>query len=230
MDGGERMLKKILWRVSKSFLRFIITLIIIVLISSIPTLYVFEYEYQRVIRMDISASNYVSSVKDYFIQISQGDLGSYVYTGKSSIYADTPEFKRPISKDILSYYKTTVTTFIPALFFGITFGIAGAFLTLLLRQKWRKIPHLFSFILVSIPDFFVVLLIQFTVIWIYKKTGVRIANVATGGSQEAVFLPIFTLSLFPFAYVYRTTLNSFEDILSNTYVQTAYSKGLDRLI
>lgn len=211
----------------KSIIRLIITFTIIVIISFIPTIYEFEYEYRRISDLNISTDNYVVALKDYFKQVSQGDLGSYSYTARG-LYGDSTEFGRPISTDIFMYFKTTATTFIPALFFGITLGISAAFLTLLLKQKWRKIPNLLSFLLVAIPDFFMVLLLQFAVIWIYKETGVRIANVATGGSQVAVFLPIFTLMLFPFAYVYRTTINSFDDVLTNTYVQTAYSKGLDK--
>lgn len=216
-------------RLLKSLARLVITFILIIMISFIPTIYEYEYQYYRIVGMDISTSNYFSSIKAYFNQLLDGELGTYTLSSnRYGLYGENPQAQRAISSEVLLYFKTTVKTFIPALTLGLIFGIFMAYVTLLMKSRWRKIPHLFSFLLVAIPDFFLVLILQFTIIYIYKKTGVKLFNVATGGSQEAVFLPIFTLSLFPFAYFYRTTLNSFEDIMANRYIQTAYAKGLKK--
>lgn len=82
------------------------------------------------------------------------------------------------------------------------------------------------FVLVeSIPDLMLILLLQFVVILIYKKTGIKIARVVTT-SQEAILLPVICLSVPISFYITKVLINYIEEELEKHYVILAKSKGL----
>lgn len=212
-------------RIGKSFLRLLVSIILIVLISFIPSIYqitvdIWDYN------LELNPSEYTDNIKLYFTNlVDNNNIGYYGdFWGHNS-----KQIKREISWDIFYYFKITFFTFIPGLVLGITLGITAVFFTLLLNQKWKKIIEFFSFFIISLPDFFIIIMLQFLIITIYKETEIKLFAVATGGTSTAIFLPILTISIFPFFYMYRVTLNSFEDVFSNRYIQTAYSKGLSKI-
>ncbi len=209
----------------KLFLRFAITISLIIIISLLPTIYSYEFSYGRIISIDISISHFFSSIIEYFSQLFKGDFGTYGVSGHF-IYERTIE--RNIFPNILIFYKNTLIIFLGGITLGIISGISAGYLSLLLKNKWRRTVQFFSFFLIAIPDFLIIMLIQLAIIIIYKKTGIKFFSIATTANNSAILLPIITLSIFPFAYIYRTTLHSFENILSNKYILTAYSKGITK--
>lgn len=224
--GGDIVVRQ-LKMLAKTLIRILITMLFVIMIALIPSIYEYERdEIGRLSSMNINISSYFSNVGNYINQLFHGDLGSYEVSSNSRYVLGGITKMRSVSSVIFTFYKTTVIIFLSGLFLGTFFGLFSGYLTLLLRQKWRTIIQTLSFLVVAIPDFFIILILQISIIWIYKRTGIRFFAIANGGNSTALFLPIFTLSLFPFIYVFRTTINSFEEVLSNQYIQTAYSKGL----
>lgn len=222
------MPKKLKW-LRGSIIRLLVSFIIITAISFIPSMYKVSLNRYE-INFDIDTSSYIQSMQDYYGTVMKGSLGEYVLeTHSFGLWGDEQVKTRPLSKDIFKYFTNTITIFLPGLILGILFGIGAAFLTILMRQRWRIMTNFLSFLIVSLPDFFVVLVLQALVILLYKKTGFKPFAVATGGSSKAVLLPIITLAIFPFIFIYRSTINSFEEVFTNRFIHTAYAKGLNKL-
>lgn len=215
--------------VGKRFIKLLITLTLILLISFTPSLYEFGYDDNFQVKANISFSKYFSSIQTYISNLFNGSFGYYDETDITGYGFQKEDPSREINSDIFQYFRITATIFFPGLLLGLTSGLAAGFFTLLLKHRLRTIIKIFSFLLVELPDFLIIVALQLLVIAIYKKSGIRIFAVATGGTTTALFLPILTLSIFPFVYVYRLSLNSFEEILTKGYIQTAYSKGLSKI-
>ncbi|MEW9051186.1 MAG: ABC transporter permease subunit [Neobacillus sp.] len=112
---------------------------------------------------------------------------------------------------------------------GITVAIAIAFsisyLALIFFKK--KIRYLKSFLelLESIPDLIFILLLQFSVVFIYKQTGVKLAQVVTL-REEAILLPVISLSVPISFYITKVLLHYIEEELEKYYVSLARAKGM----
>ncbi|WP_027409314.1 ABC transporter permease subunit [Anoxybacteroides tepidamans] len=80
-----------------------------------------------------------------------------------------------------------------------------------------------------LPDFILILLLQLLLGFIYSKTGVKIAKVASFSTDDpAVFLPILTLTVLPLFYLVRALNEKTFEVLTEDYILTAKSKGLSK--
>lgn len=127
-------------------------------------------------------------------------------------------FKDASGYFLLSYVYLTVAAIISIIistFLGVWQGKS--------KKGWFKD---FLGLLVSIPDFILIMFVQLGVIEIYQLTGDRLVNVVAAPGQPAVFIPILTLSFIPAVYLIRTISEHTHDELSEDYVLTVRSKGL----
>jgi peptide/nickel transport system permease protein len=106
---------------------------------------------------------------------------------------------------------------------AISFSIS--YLALIFFKK--KIKYLKSLLelLESIPDLMFILLLQFTVIHIYKQTGVKLAQVVTL-REEAILLPVISLGVPISFYITKVMLHYIEEEWEKHYVSLAKAKGL----
>jgi peptide/nickel transport system permease protein len=91
----------------------------------------------------------------------------------------------------------------------------------------NKIKYLKNFLELaeSIPDLMLILLLQFAVILIYQKTGIKLAQVVTI-REEAILLPVICLS-FPISfYITKVLIHYIEEELEKHYIILAKAKGL----
>ena len=89
-----------------------------------------------------------------------------------------------------------------------------------------KLKYIKSFleILESIPDLMIILLLQFAVIIVYKKTGIKLAQVVTV-REEAILLPVISLSVPISLYITKVLIHYIEEELEKHYVMLAKAKG-----
>ncbi|PLS00985.1 ABC transporter permease subunit [Neobacillus cucumis] len=99
-----------------------------------------------------------------------------------------------------------------------------AYLSLILFNN--KIKYIKNFIEVaeSIPDLMLILLLQFMVIMVYKKTGIKLAQVVTI-RDEAILLPVISLSVPISLYITKVLIHYIEEELEKPYVILARAKG-----
>ncbi|WP_226658058.1 ABC transporter permease subunit [Guptibacillus hwajinpoensis] len=134
----------------------------------------------------------------------------------------------PLFPALWAAYTRSMSYLVGSLIVSIGAGILLTFITMLFPKQTRAYIKGFFFIIESLPDIFVILLAQLGVIWVYKQTDLLLFNVTTGFNDQAIFLPIFILSLLPGVYIYKYLVLSFEEEENQLYVELAKGKGINR--
>lgn len=115
-------------------------------------------------------------------------------------------------------------------------GIAAGALAAAWRHSGMALTMLTATVVgVSIPSFFLALLIQIGSIEFYQYTGIRVAffgpNPGGGNSLlPQIALPALVLVARPLAHISRVTFVSLSEVLERDYVRTARAKGVRELL
>jgi peptide/nickel transport system permease protein len=94
------------------------------------------------------------------------------------------------------------------------------------HSNWPLLVLLASITGVSLPSFFVALLLQLAVIKLTSFTGKPLLPVGGFGWDSHILLPALVLAARPLAQISRVTFVTLNEVLDQDYVRTAYSKGL----
>ncbi|ANC77397.1 hypothetical protein ABE65_011525 [Fictibacillus phosphorivorans] len=127
-----------------------------------------------------------------------------------------------------SYYIYSVIIFCSSLLLAFLLGNLLTFITILLPKKVSERIVYIVTILEALPDIFIIIVIQFSVVQIFKNTGVLLFPVA-GAFEKAYFLPIVTLSILPLILFFKISVLLNQDEYQKTYVEFGLSKGLSNL-
>lgn len=218
----------------KSLIQFILTSISIVLIGSLPYLF-FNMKSQVDVLMMIEKKELnntlflqdtiVFNVQEYGLhmwntvkRMTTGGMVEYYESGR--YYSLFPE--------LLELFTKSMMYLILGLILGLAVAVVMTILIMSLSSKVRKFPKMILFVLESLPDIFIILILQLLIIWIYKKTDLLIFNITSTLDGEPVLLPILVLSLLPGIYVTKYLLLAFEYEEEQPYVKLALSKGLSK--
>lgn len=79
---------------------------------------------------------------------------------------------------------------------------------------------------ISVPSFSVAALLQIGEIYWYRSYGFRLVPVGGFGWDAHLIIPVLVLAARPLAYLARIAYMSFSEILEQSYIRTARSKGL----
>ncbi|MCB0201050.1 MAG: ABC transporter permease [Caldilineae bacterium] len=136
----------------------------------------------------------------------------------------------PVTQVLLdTYFKSMgllVTSLIVSLALGLMFGMLAS-----LRQSSTASFMLLSATIVgiSIPSFFVAMLLQVLSINLIQRYGLRIAFAGGfGWDWRHMIFPVIVLSARPVAYITRVTFVTLGAIFFEDYIRTANAKGLSR--
>ena len=109
---------------------------------------------------------------------------------------------------------------------GIGLGVRAA------TRRYTHSPTLMltaTLLGISVPSFFVALLLQQGAIRYQQQFGKRLVSVAGfGWDWQHMLLPILVLLARPIAYLTRTTFIALSNVLDQDYIRTAKAKGLRR--
>ncbi len=107
--------------------------------------------------------------------------------------------------------------------------IAGGFAALTKRKIW-VLPVLTVTVLgISTPSFFAGLLLRQGEIYYLRTFGSTLVSVAGyGWDYKHMLLPVLVLAARPLAHVTRAAFMSFNHIMEEDYIRTAFSKGLTK--
>lgn len=155
---------------------------------------------------------------DFFAGALRGDFGSYDTVGGTRQVGELVLQALPASLGLL-FISTIVSTAI-----GLPLGILVA-----LRRKGGLTFSVLSLTMlgISIPSFFLAMLLQQGAIYYFVTFDKRIVSVAGyGWDYRHMFLPVLVLSARPIAYLMRTSHIALERVLQEDYIRTAYAKGL----
>lgn len=144
----------------------------------------------------------------------------------SSFYYWEKARERLFFDDVGKYFVSSYTFLIIAglcvVIFSVIFGIW------LWKKSEKSVNSIFGFI-GMIPDYILILLLQMLVVYILQTTGVKVAKVATFRMDNpAIALPLISLFILPFVYLVRSLSQNTFDVLTESYIRTAISKGLNK--
>lgn len=158
---------------------------------------------------------------DYLYKLTKGDLGTSISTG------------RPVSQMLADTYPYTIKLALVAIMLEIIFGIAaGVISAVKQRSFWDVLVTLLTSISVSLPVFWLGLLLQYFLgIWLKEKTGGAFYLPISGAegplpSWQYYILPSLTLAAVSMAYAARIMRSQLMEVMSMDYVRTARAKGL----
>ena len=157
-----------------------------------------------------------------------------IHIGKSLVFHENLTFVGPTNHEysifvnFWDYYLYSLTIFLSALCMSIIIGLMITYLIVLLPQKVNDIVTKIVSFLESLPDLFIIMVIQFSVIYYFKQTGTLLFPVAGSSQNNTYFLPIIALALIPSLMIFRINLILVNEEWKKSYVQLARSKGLNR--
>nr|WP_272508350.1 ABC transporter permease subunit [Paenisporosarcina quisquiliarum] len=161
-------------------------------------------------------------------------LKNVLHIIKSLIFPDNLIILGPTNQEysiflnFWDYYFYSLTIFISALCIAIICGLFITYLTILLPQKINDFVSKFVSLLESLPDLFIIMLIQFSVILYFKQSGHLLFPVAGSSQNQTYFLPVVTLALIPSFMIFRINLHLVSDEWNKSYVELARSKGFNK--
>lgn len=152
----------------------------------------------------------------------------------SMVDADSWVYKRMFSPGTAPLFEVLYEPFIYSMKIltgALLLGFVLAFLLALIVQYFRKsMPAIKSILnfLESIPDLIVATILQIISIYVYKKTGISIFEVA-GYTDKIYFAPILTLSILPTISMFKILTLMMEEESLKRYVLFLKSKGVSRI-
>jgi peptide/nickel transport system permease protein len=139
------------------------------------------------------------------------------------------EKKYGLTQNIFESYFYSMTIFLSALLIGLVVALLLTFMTTLLPKFLQKIVYGLLTILESLPDLFIVIVLQVSVVYIYKKTGLLVGNISNLYDTKIYFFPILTLAILPSIQLFKITVLLMKEEQNKSYVTVAKAMGLGRL-
>lgn len=195
------------------FLRFLYVVIGIILLTAFVGL--FSYTHGIQLNVSLFIDNVLYIVK------------SLIFTENLVVLGPT-NVEYSIFTSFWKYYFYSLVIFICALFISILLGLMITYITILLPQKVNAIVTKVVSFLESLPDLLIIMVIQFSVIYYFQKTGTLLFPVAGSSQNKSYFLPIITLALIPAFMIFRINLYLVNEEWKKSYVELARGKGLNK--
>ncbi|RTE09626.1 ABC transporter permease subunit [Paenibacillus whitsoniae] len=167
----------------------------------------------------ISWRYYGYSVKEQVKGYLHGDFGTYrdPYTRKEVA----------IAHGIPQMLLKTCKYFVPGLLLAIVLSILAAMWAALFRRAGNLLDGLQA-LLVGVPDFFLIVLIQLGAVYATKLLGHYVLLVVQVGNRTPFLIPFLTIALIPSVTIYGTLRLAILREMGQDYVVTALAKGLTR--
>jgi oligopeptide transport system permease protein len=142
----------------------------------------------------------------------------------------TTRYSKTVEEELLMVVPRSLKIMIPAFILSMLFGVLKGVYDYLSQYKKRGIfGHTLTWIIQAIPDFFIILLIQYGVI-LLMRNGFPKVDIYGHEHWYNLILPILFLSLYPTAYIARVTSSTLAEQEGNEYLLVARSKGMSHLL
>jgi ABC-type dipeptide/oligopeptide/nickel transport system permease component len=127
---------------------------------------------------------------------------------------------------ILPYFYYSLKLIIGAFFLAAAASIILALIVKMLPSMIQKPIRFLFFSFESLPDIFIVAMVQYILILINRQTGVLYFPIVYSPQQPTYLLPAIILAILPTLFLARTLLFLLDDEDSKNYVEFARSKGI----
>jgi len=163
---------------------------------------------------------------DFFGDALHGDLG---YAARGVLQRT----RVPVTTLLADAYIESARLLLVAIGLAAVIGIGAGGLAAAYRHSPLALPTLVLTVIgVSIPSFFLALLLRVADIAFYRRTGVGLVPVFGSGLDRTqsllpqVTFPALVLTARPLAHITRVTFVSISEILGRDFIRTARAKGL----
>lgn len=189
---------------SKFILQFLAALIGIVLISGLPTLIAGFQQGEFWWKEYVQNLTAFFPLSDFLDQFYGPHIGAYILYSLEILFL--------------------------ALFVAVSLALFFTIVTMFFKERARQRIKTVFFLLETLPDILVILLVQLTVIMIHKETGIFVSKIAVTGGEKIYMLPVFCLMILPMIQLYRLSVLTFEAEERKMYVELARSLGFTKLV
>ncbi|MBN8233932.1 ABC transporter permease subunit [Halobacillus kuroshimensis] len=218
----------------KSFFEFTLTSIGILLIGSLPYLF-FNIRSQMDVLLMIERNELDNTLflHDTIVLNFQEYVGHIWSTaqllldGGSAVYYHQGRYF-PLFPELFDLFIKSMFYLVSGLALGLVAAVGFAVVIMVQSSKRRSFPKMVVFVLESLPDIFIILVLQWLIVWVYKKTNILLFDITSTFDGDPVLLPILVLSILPGIYITKYLLVTFELEEKQPYVTLARSKGLSR--
>lgn len=195
-------------------LRFLFSLIGIILISGFPILI------GGLMEGKLKISEYIAS-----LQLVLNEVWPLQEFSVLNMRTQREIFLFPTIAEYIGYSLQILFLAFAAAVFALLFTV----LTMLLSEKARERVKITLYFLESIPDLLIIMAAQLGIIFIYLKTDVLISKIAVVGGDRIYWLPILCLSILPMIQLYRLCMLTFQEEERQLYVELARSLGFSKV-
>lgn len=129
--------------------------------------------------------------------------------------------------EIYDQFFYSMKIFFAALLVGLLVALILTFITTMLPRFIQRIIYGFLTALESLPDLFIVVILQVFIVYLYKKTGIVI-YFYNDYNNPIYLLPIIVLSIVPTIQLFKITLLLMREEQHRPYVTVARAMGLSR--
>ncbi|WP_130807798.1 ABC transporter permease subunit [Senegalia massiliensis] len=205
--------RNIILKFIRNIILVLSALTFIIFLIKIPVTSEFNIDIKNIsINTNINFKEILNEIFDYYKMIFSGTFG------KTSDNRMVWSYIRPgINRSIV----LLSISLILAIILGILKGIYDS-----KNDKPYKssIKILSTLALIAMPNVFLILLLQFLAVILYRN-GIDLVPAAGYGEIRHMILPILALTLIPMSYIARITSLSIDEAYTKEYVETARGKG-----
>lgn len=212
-------MKKIIFKIIKKiFVIFFVITLTFIIIHILPNTLVDDNEVDDVVREEIIKSyNLDKSVSEqykiYFYNLMKFNLGK-------SIKYDNREVKDIIKDNFPISLELGLRVIVLSTIIGFPLGVKAA-----INKNYSKISKIITTILIAIPSFVIVGLLQYISIRLFKDYfGIRIPIVGFDREIQKI-LPVISLSIFMICMIIRIVSKKIKEEINKEYVEFALVKG-----
>jgi ABC-type dipeptide/oligopeptide/nickel transport system permease component len=166
----------------------------------------------------------LSNSSNYFRNLLRGNLGTFA--GRARFYYWEVS-ERPIAEAVIPTLNKSLALLLLSMALGGLVGVPLGLVAALARHRKASLLFLVVAIMgVSMPSFFLALLLQILEITFYRRTGITLLPVGGFGWDRHLVLPALVLAARPIAQVARVSFVAFAEVMDADYIRTARAKGL----
>ncbi|HEU4964489.1 MAG TPA: ABC transporter permease subunit [Bacilli bacterium] len=170
--------------------------------------------------VSFSFKKYASELGKQLNHYAHGELGRLTY-------ASYQNRSYPISEQLGLIITRSLSYLVPGVLLGLLVGF-GLAVTAAWKPWVGRILDKIHALLLGIPDFFLIVLIQMLAIQLAQWAGHTVIAIRQFASETPVLIPMVAISVLPGLLVYGALRLAVQREWSEGYIQTAFSKGLNR--
>ncbi len=219
----------------KRLVVFLLTIIGIFLIGNLPYLFFKNLDaVQLILKMidtgeiengdflyatfSVNPLNYLQSLYHTLIDLFHLNSLTYYEVGRTL----------PLFPTIFFDYLYSMKVLLSALLISSIAAIFFSFMIIFMPVRTRRMIKVPIRFLQSIPDIFIVLLIQSILIFSVRISGKQLAHISSSYQEPAYLLPILSLSILPAFFIILYLVELMEDEEDQLYVELAKAKGISK--